>query len=223
MRTLACVLFYYGNPCDLEDEPVRRLKTIQLSIRPLGLPRLLLIAAGLVAALVVTNRAHAQQTAPDYKLNAGDTLDVEVWKEVDLTKTVIVRPDGKFSFPLAGEIPAAGRTVAQVQVDVAGKLVKYIPEPVVSVSVKTLDGCRIYVIGQVQKPGSFIMNPRINILQALSLAGGLTPFAASNDITVLRGDGANQRSFPFRFGDVSKGRNINQNFQLEAGDVVIVP
>jgi polysaccharide export outer membrane protein len=170
----------------------------------------------------IGQRLEAQQP-PDYTLNPGDNLDVDVYKEVELTKTVVVRPDGKFSFPLAGDVLAVGRTVVQVQQDLVSRLTKYIPDPVVTVAVKTLDGCKIYVIGQVQHPGAIVMNPRINVLQALSMAGGMTPFAATNDVIVLRGTGAKQQSMPFRYGDVSKGKNLTQNVMLEAGDVVVVP
>jgi polysaccharide biosynthesis/export protein len=164
------------------------------------------------------------QQAPDYTLNAGDTLDISVWKEEDISKKdVIVRPDGKFSFPLAGQVLARGRTVAEIEAEITTRLKRYIAEPVVSVSVKTLDGCRIYVIGQVSKAGSFVMNPRVNVLQALSLAGGMTPFAAVNDIIVLRGTGGSQNALPFHYGEVVKGRNLSQNVLLEAGDVVVVP
>ncbi len=167
--------------------------------------------------------AQAQQT-PDYVLNAGDQLEIAVWKEPDLTKTVIVRPDGKFSFALVGEVAAAGRTVSQIQTEVAGRLQKYIPEPVVTAAVTNLEGNRIYVIGQVTKPGSYPMNPRLNVLQALTVAGGMTPFANLDGIIVLRtGAGGKQRVLPFRYGDVSKGRNLEQNAPLEAGDVIIVP
>jgi polysaccharide biosynthesis/export protein len=167
-------------------------------------------------------RVEAQQQ-PDYTINPGDNLDVDVYKEVELTKTVVVRPDGKFSFPLAGDIVAVGRTVVQIQQELSNRLTKYIPEPVVTVAVKTLDGCKIYVIGQVQHPGAFVMNPRMSVLQSLSLAGGMTPFAATNDVIVIRGVGTNQKSLSFRYGDVSKGKNLNQNVMLEAGDVVLVP
>jgi polysaccharide biosynthesis/export protein len=170
------------------------------------------------------NSQASAQAVPTYTLNAGDTLDIAVWKEEDLTKKdVIVRPDGMFSFPLAGEINAVGHTVAQVEEQISSRLKKYIPEPVVSVSVKNLDGCRVYVIGQVSKPGSFVMNPRFSVLQALSLAGGLTPFAAANDIIILRGTGNAQNILPFHYGEVVKGRSLNQNVLLEAGDVVVVP
>lgn len=192
-------------------------------------PRLLKNAIYYVGALAIVLLASAfgaevrAQEPPDYTLNAGDTLDISVWKEDQLTRTAIVRPDGKFSFPLAGEITAVGRTVAQVQKELAARLKTYMPEPAVSVSVKALDGCRVYIIGQVSKPGSFVMNPRMTVLQALSLAGGMTPFASVNDILVLRGTGSAQTTLQFHYGEVSKGRGLAQNVLLEAGDVVIVP
>jgi polysaccharide export outer membrane protein len=164
----------------------------------------------------------AQQLA-DYTLHPGDQLEVAVWKEPDLTKTVVVRPDGKFSFPLAGETVAVGRTVPQVQTEIANKLKAYIPEPVVTAAVTTMDGNRVYVIGQVNKPGSFVMNPRLTVLQALSLASGLTPFASLNDIIVVRGSGTAQKVLQFRYSDVSKGKSLEQNIPLEAGDVIVVP
>ena len=166
--------------------------------------------------------ARAQQVA-DYMLNPGDELEVAVWKEPDLTKKVIVRPDGKISFPLTGDVLAIGHTVGQVQSELANKLKTYIPEPVVTVSVTGIEGNKVFVIGQVNKPGAYTMNPRYTVLQALSLAGGMTPFAALNDIIVLRKSGTQQRAMPFRYGDVSKGRGIEQNVLLEAGDVVVVP
>jgi polysaccharide export outer membrane protein len=182
-------------------------------------------AAALLVAAIASDPAGAQQqmVVPDYQLNAGDQLEVSVWKEPDLTKVVIVRPDGKFSFPLSGEVVAATRTAAQVQADISTRLKKFIPEPVVTVSVTGLEGNRIYVIGQVNKPGSFVMNPRFNVLQALTMAAGMTPFAATNDIIVMRGSGAAKKTLRFHYGDVSKGKNLNENVELEAGDVVIVP
>lgn len=183
------------------------------------------IVSTVAALLLIGFAPHLRaQQAPDYTLNAGDTLDISVWKEEDISKKdVIVRPDGKFSFPLAGQVLARGRTVAEIEAEITTRLKRYIAEPVVSVSVKTLDGCRIYVIGQVSKAGSFVMNPRVNVLQALSLAGGMTPFAAVNDIIVLRGSGGTQNALPFHYSEVVKGRNLSQNVLLEAGDVVVVP
>ncbi len=175
-----------------------------------------------LAGLAHAPAARAQQVA-DYTLNPGDEIEVAVWKEPDLTKTVIVRPDGKISFPLTGDVLAMGRTVGQLQAEIAKKLKIYIPEPVVTVSVTSLEGDKVFVIGQVNKPGAYVMNPRYTVLQALSMAGGMTPFAAVNDIIVLRKNGTQQRAIRFRYGDVSKGRDIEQNVLLEAGDVVVVP
>lgn len=177
----------------------------------------------LLAGSILAQRPASAQQTPDYLLSAGDKLEIAVWKEPDLTKELIVRPDGKVSFPLAGELTAAGRTVSQIQAEITNKLKPYIPEPVVTATVTDIEGNRVYVIGQVTKPGSFVMNPRLNVVQALSLAGGMTPFAALNDIIVLRGNGANQHALQFHYGDVAKGKNLAQNMLLESGDVVIVP
>jgi polysaccharide biosynthesis/export protein len=115
------------------------------------------------------------------------------------------------------------RSVAEIQQEIAEQLERYIPEAVVTVSVTGVGGNRIYVIGQVREPGSFVMNPQINVLQALSLAGGTTAFASLNDIIVLRRSDGNQRILSFRYSDISRGRNLDQNILLEAGDVLIVP
>jgi polysaccharide biosynthesis/export protein len=172
-------------------------------------------------ASIAAGAAHAQ--TPDYRLQAGDQIEISVWGEMDLQRTVMLRPDGKFSFPLAGEIAAAGRSAADLQDEMTKKLVPYIPEAVVTISVTGIEGNRIYVIGQVNKPGAFVMNPQLSVLQALSLAGGTTPFAKLNDIIVIRGRGSDQQVMRFGYGDISQGRNLGQNVQLQSGDVVIVP
>ncbi|MCI0366421.1 MAG: polysaccharide biosynthesis/export family protein [Phycisphaerales bacterium] len=173
-------------------------------------------------AILYTAPGHAQQP-PDYNLHPGDEIEVAVWKEPDLQRTVVIRPDGKFSFPLTGEITASGRTAAAIKSEIETRLKAYIPEPVVTVSVTGIGGNQMYVIGQVNKPGAYVMNPQINVLQALSVAGGTTPFAAVNDIIVIRSSKAGQRVLPFRYNDVTKGRNLEQNVILESGDVVVVP
>lgn len=179
--------------------------------------------SGLLLCLVASVGASAHGAENDYRLHAGDSITVSVWKEVDLQRKVIIRPDGKFSFPLAGEVQAAGRSADEVRVDIEGKLSKFIPEAVVTVIVEDVAGNRIYVIGQVNKPGMFIMNPQLTALQALSLAGGHTPFAKLDDISIVRGVGANQKSFPFRYNQVVEGKALQQNIVLESGDVVVVP
>ena len=183
---------------------------------------------GLIAALCLslpTVAAAQEQAPPDdvYLVKAGDQLEVSVWKEADLKLNVLVRPDGGFSFPLAGDISAAGKTVDQIRVELAQKLTRFIPDPVVTVMVTAIGGNMIYVIGQVNKPGSYIMNPRIDVMQALSIAGGATAFASLNDIKILRRTGDRQVVLPFRYADIERGRNLNQNVLLTSGDVVVVP
>lgn len=183
--------------------------------------------AGRIVVLVTAILAFAgeagAQALPDYQIQPGDQIEVSVWGEEELQREALIRPDGKFGYPLAGEINAAGRTASEIQAELTRKLLAYIPEAVVTISVTGIEGNRIYVIGQIQRPGSFVMNPRISVLQALSLAGGTTPYAALNDIIIIRGSGANQRVFRFAYNDIAKGRNLEQNIQLESGDVVIVP
>ena len=163
------------------------------------------------------------QTLPDYLLHAGDELQISVWGEEELQRATLIRPDGKFSFPLTGEVDAAGRTAAEIELELTQKLITYIPEAVVTVSVTGLQGNRIYVIGQVSQPGTFVMNPQLTVLQALSLAGGTTPFASVDQIIVVRGRGDDQRAIRFAYSEISRGRNLQQNIELESGDVVIVP
>lgn len=167
--------------------------------------------------------AQAQAISGDYKLHAGDKLSVSVWKEEELKREIVIRPDGKISFPLTGEVQASGRSIAQVQTEIEAKLKKYMSEPIVTVSVVSLEGNQVFVIGQVNRPGAMIMNPQLNILQALALAGGMTAFAAVNDIIVIRGTGSQQKTLQFRYSDISRGKSLDQNLVLESGDVVIVP
>ncbi|HWK51370.1 MAG TPA: polysaccharide biosynthesis/export family protein, partial [Steroidobacter sp.] len=146
--------------------------------------------AMLVMCVLGLQAAHAQQAS--YVVKPGDTLEISVWKEPDLQRQVLVRPDGAFSFPLVGEVDARGKTIGDLNKLVAERLAKYISGAVVTVSVQEIRGNKIFVLGQVNKPGEFIVNPSVNIMQALSMAGGMTPFAASNDIIVLRGQGEKQ-------------------------------
>ena len=175
------------------------------------------------SCLLGVQRVDAQAVETDYRMHAGDQLEVSVWKETDLQRQVLIRPDGKFSFPLTGEVQAAGRSPAEIRADIENRLKVYIPEPVVTVTVTGVAGNGFYVIGQVNKPGAFVMNPRLNVLQALSVAGGTTPFAKLDNIIVIRGTGGAQRSLPFHYNEVSDGKNLAQSITLEAGDVVVVP
>lgn len=189
-------------------------------------------SCGFLLTLALASAAVAAPPAPStgpladqaYTVKAGDTLLVSVWKEPDLQGPVLVRPDGMFSFPLAGQLDARNKTVAELQTELTAKLKKFISDPVVTVSIQEIKGNKVYVIGQVQKPGDFVVNPRVDVMQALSMAGGTTPFAALGDIMILRRtDTGQQQALPFKYTDVVRGRNLQQNIMLQAGDVVVVP
>jgi polysaccharide export outer membrane protein len=158
-----------------------------------------------------------------YRIKPGDELNVSVWGEEDLNQPVLVRPDGGFSFPLAGDLRAAGKTVEEIRVEISERLAQFIPDLVATVTVTAINGNRIYVLGQVDTPGSYVMNPRLDVMQALSVAGGTTPFAKVDEIRILRRTAQGQTVLPFSFSDVSRGRNLDQNVVLESGDVVVVP
>jgi polysaccharide export outer membrane protein len=158
-----------------------------------------------------------------YFVLPGDILQVSVWKEPDLDLEVLVRPDGAFSFPLAGEISATGKSVPNLQEEVEERLRQFLAEPVVTVTVKEILGNKVYVIGQVNRPGEFVVNPRIDVMQALSIAGGTTAFANLNDVKILRRTGDRQVAIPFSYNEVLKGKNLSQNIILQSGDIVVVP
>lgn len=159
-----------------------------------------------------------------YLINKGDKLKINVWQEENLQAEVMVSPDGTFSFPMVGTVPAAGKTIAELQIVLREKLEEFIPGPEVVVSLLTVEGNMIFVIGEVTKPGPYIMTKDLDVMQALSLAGGLTPFAAKNDVHILRKDAEGHReSIKFPYADVEDGESLETNIPLQSGDTVIVP
>jgi polysaccharide export outer membrane protein len=162
-------------------------------------------------------------TSPGYLLQPGDVLQVAVWKETELTAEVLIRPDGGMSFPLAGEMQAAGHTVAELTATLQGRIRKFEPDAVVTVGIKAAAGNRVYVIGKVVRPGDFPLNRPTDVMQALSMAGGATPFADTNAIRILRRSGERETSIRFRYNDVQHGHNLEQNILLQSGDTVVVP
>jgi polysaccharide biosynthesis/export protein len=177
----------------------------------------------LVSSFAATADSSVPAPAAGYRLQPGDVLLVSVWREPDLTSEVLVRPDGALSFPLAGELTAAGRTVEQLRAELEQRVRKYVPEAVVTVGVKALLGNRVYVIGKVARPGDVPLLRPTDVMQVLALAGGTTPFADVNDIKILRRENGRQTVIEFRFGDVERGRNLEQNVVLQGGDTVVVP
>lgn len=158
-----------------------------------------------------------------YGLQPGDIISVSVWQDPALNQLVMVRPDGGISFPLAGDLQAQGRTVSELTGDLAKRLSTYIPDAVVTVSLQEIPGNRIYILGRVNKPGDFVIARDVTIMQALAMAGGLTPFANESQIKVLRYENGRQRTLPFNYKQVEQGRHLEQDVLLQAGDVIVIP
>ena len=185
----------------------------------------------LFAVLVNTSQAEehkvgatpAGQNLPSYRLQPGDVITVSVWKETELQSEVLVRPDGGFSFALAGDVDAVGKTVEEIRAILVERLKRYIPNPVVTVAVKLIGGNRIYVVGRVNHAGDFPLSSPLDVMQAIALAGGTTPFAAINDIVILRRHNGEQQALHFHYSDVARGRELAQNVLLQGGDTVVVP
>lgn len=190
------------------------------------LPAIRSLAASLVlgiSALGVAVPAAAEEPTADYQIKPGDVLMVNVWKEQDLTLEVLVRPDGKFSFPLAGDLDAAGQSVEQVRQALISKISSYIPDAAATVMVKNIEGNRAYVVGKVTRPGPVIMSHQTNVMQALAMAGGTVQFAELKHIIILRGQGGTQTAIEFNYDEVQNGEALEQNVVLQPGDVVVVP
>ena len=160
--------------------------------------------------------------APDYIIGPGDLLGISVWRDENLTRTPVVLPDGKISFPLVGETMAAGKTVAQLKRELEGKLTRYVSDAGLTVEVKQSNSMIIYIVGRVNVPGRQTMLSSTNVLQALAMAGGLNTFAQKGGIKVVRQEGAKSVMFDFNFDDVSEGRHLETNIELKRGDVIIV-
>lgn len=159
-----------------------------------------------------------------YEMGPQDILHISVWKDEILSREVIVRPDGFISFPLIGEVLAEGRTVGSLTKEMDDRLTKFVSDPRISIGVKEVNSFKIFVIGKVNSPGGFQIGQYTDVMQALSLAGGLTPFAREGSIKVLRRKkNEGQTTFPFDYGEVLKGHSLEQNIVLHRGDVVMVP
>lgn len=168
------------------------------------------------------NPAALSEVPHDYRIVPGDVLEISVWREEGLNNKVLVRPDGGISYPLIGGVTAGGLTVEQLRGEIKGRLAEFLSDPEVAVSVVNSNQ-RVYVVGKVNKPGDFPVPNRVSVMQALAMAGGLTPFADRDDISILRRSGDQTLRLPFDYGDVEGGERLEQNILLENGDVVVVP
>ena len=159
----------------------------------------------------------------DYKVRAGDVLQITVWKEDSLDRETLVLADGTITFPLIGSFMAQGMTLSTLQSTIKAKLKNLIPDASVTVLVKSPLGHTVNVIGQVAKPGELVMAHHLTVMQALSQAGGLTPYANEGRIIILRQSGGKEQSIPFPYSDIVAGRSLDQDIVLNPGDVIVVP
>jgi polysaccharide export outer membrane protein len=169
------------------------------------------------------NAAAGKAPGGDYLIGPGDVLEISVWKDANLTRTVVVLPDGKLSFPLIGEVVVAGRTVEDLRKEMAPRLARYTSDMVLSIEVKQVNSLIVYVIGRVNAPGRFVLNANLNVLQVLSAAGGLNTFAKRGKVRIFRQEGGKTLTFPFDYDEVTEGSHLEQNILLKRGDVIVVP
>jgi polysaccharide biosynthesis/export protein len=160
---------------------------------------------------------------PTYKIGAQDVIRIDVWREDQLTRTVPVRPDGKITLPLLNDVQAAGLTPMELAGKIREELKKFVTNPQVTVSVTEINSRRIYVSGEVNKSGAYQLLPHMTALQALSGSGGFTAFARIKNIYVLRNENGKSVKIPFNYKEAIKGKNPEQNIELQPGDVVVVP
>lgn len=160
---------------------------------------------------------------PAYRIGPEDTLEISVWKEDALKTTALVRPDGGISFPLAGDVPVAGRTATEVRDELARRIARFVPDPEITVAVARVASYRVYVLGRVNRPGDYAVGRPIDVLQALALAGGTTPFASEDDMRIVRRVDGRSVPIPFDYTRLRKGGDLSQNIVLRSGDVLFVP
>jgi polysaccharide export outer membrane protein len=160
---------------------------------------------------------------PNYVIGAQDVLDISVWKEPEVSRTVPVRPDGKISLPLLNDVQVAGLTPSQLAAQLTESLKKFVANPQVTVIVTTINSQRVYIMGEAARAGAYPLLPGMTILQALSSAGGFTQFANSKKIYLLRVENGKQVKYPFNYKEVIGGKNPEQNIPLKAGDTIVVP
>ena len=163
----------------------------------------------------------------EYVIGPQDVLGINFWRDTDMTGDVTVRPDGRITLPLIGDVQAAGKTPEALKTEIttaASKLFKQGQEPTVTVVVRQINSRKVFITGQVTTPGAHVLTGPLTVMQLISLAGGLTEFAKKKEITVIRTDaGGKQTVMPFNYSDVARGRNVGQNVVLKPGDTVVVP
>jgi polysaccharide export outer membrane protein len=161
---------------------------------------------------------------PEYVIGPQDVLGINFWRDADMTGDVTVRPDGRITLPLIGDLTAAGMTPEGLKTAIHAAASKLIEDPAITVIVRQINSRKVFITGQVTTPGAHVLTGPLTVMQLISLAGGLTEFAKKKDITVMRTDASGKQVvLPFNYSDVAKGKSLSQNVVLKPGDTVVVP
>jgi polysaccharide export outer membrane protein len=185
---------------------------------------LMVFSGGVSAQDKAAQTWSAKSQAAEYRIGAGDILEISTWKELDLSrKDVLVRVDGKLSFPLLGDIPAAGMTPVELTETIQKGLKNYVSNPVVTVTVLNPSSQRIYILGEVLKTGEYPLTKSLTVLQAFALAGGFTQWASKDEIILLRGEPGKEKIYKINYKDIVKGKGSENNLMLQANDTIVVP
>jgi len=195
---------------------------MRTTMKPIAILILFLLTAPLLVVQAQTSSSE-QAVNPLYIIQPNDILEIFVYEEPDLTRKVLVRPDGRISFPLVQDLQAAGLNPGELKTSIETELEIYLNAPSATVIVDAIQSYRIFVVGKVQNPGAYMAEKPITVLQALAFAGGFQEFADESEMTIIRTLGNRSRVLNFNYKDVVKGKNSNQNIYLESGDVVVVP
>lgn len=164
-----------------------------------------------------------QQTDKGYLIQPGDVLQISVWREPDLQSDVVVPPDGRIALPLLGRIDVDGKNIEALRNEIMARIQRFVPDADVTVSIKQALGNKIYVIGKVNRPGEYVLNRNVDVMQALSMAAGIAKFADVDSIKILRRSGDIKEAISFDYSQVEVGNKLDQNIVLKPGDVVVVP
>lgn len=161
--------------------------------------------------------------ADGYFLQAGDVIELLVWKEPDLTREILIGPDGFISVPLIGIVNAKNATVESLRNEIKRRLSEFVNDPNINISLRSVAGNKIFVLGKVARPGEYPLTQPVDILQALSKAGGFTPFADPGDVKIIRRQSGVQTVIKFNYSQIERGKNLDQNITLVSGDTILVP
>jgi polysaccharide export outer membrane protein len=217
----------FAGRVDMKSPTLITAALIFLAMTPRGIAQSIAAASAPPAPVDVGNvgKNHTNIGAtPDYQIGVDDILAINVWKEPDLSRTVPVRPDGKITLPLVGDLQASGKTTQQLQGEIRDGLASFVAVPEVTVIVQEVRSVKFNIVGQVTKPGSYPLSESMTVLDAIALAGGLNEFAKSNSIYVLRANPAGVPvRLPFHYKDVLKGGRISENVLIRSHDTVVVP